>query len=171
MEMRSATCTAEVHSKIYPPLNHYDYRILDIECRCQVCHDWRMKQQAFQKLVPPTAGHARNCACHDCWVKMRARSAYIAASNRRDLYSESSWHASQITDHNCAFDAALSAQGSGMGLHFMKWVQGQLRARGDGWWVISAPYRAVSDWIDDFTAAAVASGIVVQSKLPVVCRP
>jgi hypothetical protein len=170
MEMLSATRLEGLHSKIFLPLEHYDYQLVDAFCLCPVCADWRWKQMRFQRLVERTAGHGIACRCCACDDKMSARSPHLAALNRRDLYCEASWHAAQIAEEESAFTPAISALGSGMGLRFMDWVQGQFKVHREGWWVITAPYRAMADWIEDFTNAAAASGIGVAGVARVTFR-
>lgn len=159
MEKHSVVFMGTIPSRIFQPLNHYDYGVLDEFCACPVCQDWRQKQITFMSFVQATWKHQLGCKCDGCQGKMRTRSLHLAALNRRDLYCEASWHASQITDTTSAFDRCMSQMGSGLGLHFMTWLRGQFCEKPEGWWVITAPYRAISDWIDDFSLALELSGI------------
>lgn len=172
MQTLSVISTGLTPWKIFPPLDHYDYKALDAFCACAVCREWRSRQAVFLKYMGVTTGHSISCTCQDCQARMKARSPHLAALNRRDLYCEASWHASQITTYNNAFGHSLSVYGSGMGVHFMTWLTGQFTERKEGWWIINAPYRSIDRWIRDFQVALEASGIgyrrPVEVALPIL---
>jgi hypothetical protein len=119
----------------FPPLDHYDYGDLDAQCICMVCLEWRTQLSRLQSLQERITHHGKACKCALCTQAMKARSAYLAALNRRDLYCESSWHASEMLPR--------------LGEHFMQWLGGQLadrRARDDRWWENWAPHLPIAYW-------------------------
>ena len=152
----------------YSPLNHFDYSVLDQECACDICTDWRGKLARWRASLAPR-WHRRDCACVSCKEYMRTRSAYLAAVHRRDLYCESSWHASMVDHRNEIFDLTISVPGSGLGARFMEWLGGQLEAETDGWWEKLGPRIPLSAWFDGFTYALESSGIGVLGSGQVIC--
>lgn len=157
--------------KSFPPLEHHDYKTLDVECGCPICIDWRAKQSALDAAQLVILKHNRGCVCPDCRVAMRKRSALLAVRNRRDLYCECSWHASMVDHRNDIFDLTCSVPGSGLGERFMGWVGVQLTKRSDGWWEKLGPQLPLSVWFDNFTSALEASGIGVLAASGVTSRP
>jgi len=137
--------------KEFALLDHGDYSETDTQCCCVICMEWRRHLLALQRLQAATLSHERSCHCADCRSKMKTRSSYLASLNRRDLYSESSWHAAHMEDS--------------IGEKFMGWLRGVLLDRGlrsDGWWEIRAPNLPLAQWQLMFRRAEAAgvSGLV-----------
>lgn len=79
-----------------PPLVHYDYEALEeIPCTCSLCTGYRSALTACRESVPATEGHKFRCRCKACRARKTAERARLAASNRRDTYSELSWISAQ----------------------------------------------------------------------------
>jgi hypothetical protein len=91
----------EVDSR--PPVSLQDhYAFLDApECGCATCRDWELRRAEFvtaSKLVPK--GHKWTiCGCHACRFVGRIQLNYLAATNRRDLVIEMSFHARYHSRH------------------------------------------------------------------------
>ena len=139
-------------TKLYGPLNHFDYEKLDKECACSVCIPWRESHRSYAAVLVRTESHRRDCMCEDCRAGYRARSEYLAHLNRRDLYCESSFHA--------AVEPTL-------GPAYMEWLRQQMDdkdVRPNGWWETQAPALPMQAWFRRFhhhatTAMAAVSGI------------
>ncbi len=139
----------------FPFLDHYDYSFTDSECSCTICTEWRLNLAELQRLQFSTKGHHKHhygrCGCEDCESKMRARSSYLAALSRRDLYSESSFHAAHMPPD--------------VGEKFMSWLLGVLldrKLKSNGWWENTAPMVPLGQWQVMFHRAEAAgvSGLV-----------
>jgi hypothetical protein len=120
---------------------HYDYTVLDEECQCSVCVDWRQKRDQYVILRDDVAGHNRSCMCGRCKKMRKQRTLYHAAMNRRDLFCEIS------------FLVSAHPQGS----RVMVWLQREIYdpQRRDGWWEGRAPYYPLGYWLRRFEAAVV----------------
>lgn len=138
-------------SRIYPPLNHYDYGFLDRECICDICMTWREKRIHLDSFGIPDSRSLPGAAYRNGetfsgrkveydpiareWIK--ARSAFLAWNNRRELYCESSWHASCEDDQYKA-------------LRFMDWLRSVImnkQAHTDGWWEVRAITIPLGFWM------------------------
>ena len=117
----------------FDPLNHHDYWLLDTFCECEVCVEWRGKYELFKK-AQELVGQKRFEQQHRAeWQS--AMWQYIAASNRRDLYCEISFHAANTY--------AVS------GVQMMAWITEQIRDPGktDGWWTMREVNLPIHYWI------------------------
>jgi hypothetical protein len=128
--------STDLQKRIYPPLDHYDYSAIDTGCCCTVCEDQRIRLIEMTVLVVATADHHRICKCKLCKERKASRTAYFAAVNRRDLYSESSYHAKIW-----------------LGESFMTWITSVLedKQRSDGWWMLQAPWKHMGNWFLDYS--------------------
>lgn len=138
------------HRRVYGPLEHADYPELDLLCSCSLCVEWRSRLQQLLPAQEAAAQKFKTCQvrgclidmkgpCEECRSGMKLRSSYIASLNRRDLYSECSFHASHME--------------APVGHAFMEWVIKVINnraQRGDGWWVGQAPYFPLQYWITMF---------------------
>lgn len=100
-------------NRVYGPLEHYDYGILDEHCLCELCLEWRAAQTVWLKH--------QGTKKVDAQARIAFRSTYLAAVSRRDLYCESSWHASE----------------NKWGEDYMEWVTRQITETADrskNWW-------------------------------------
>lgn len=135
--------------KRFEPLDHYDYGELDLLCTCELCAEWRLRLsllQDVQKRIEQKICTNSSCAkdmkgrCDDCRVGIKLRTSYLASLNRRDLYSECSFHAFHMEPRI-------------VGKAFMAWVHNILADRGtrtDGWWVGKAPFLPIQYWLTMF---------------------
>lgn len=133
-------------TRVYKPLVHFDYGILDDACMCGICVDWRTKRAFYTTsltLVPHSDKDRddRGCKCStQCRDSMKARSAYIAVMNRRNLYCESSWHASHMKPRE-------------LGEALMSWVGAEIdtsRKRSDSWWERYGSWYPMQYWLRMF---------------------
>lgn len=139
--------------RIYEPLDHFDYYELDVKCSCYICKEWRSRRNVFQKaqaLVANKKCSLDDCSvdmkgsCADCRSGMQLRLLFHASNNRRDLYSECSWHASEMEHPE-------------LGKAFMAWITKIINNRStrrDSWWVGKAPYLPVQFWLTMFRVNA-----------------
>lgn len=133
--------------RIFPPLDHYDWTVIEKECGCAVCEAERACLSLMNALVVATSDHKVRCKCELCRKRAIARTSYFAASERRTLYSESSFHARE----------------GRLGQGFMDWIITVLedKSKTDGWWMIQAPWKHMGNWFLDYSrsqAAPVVSG-------------
>lgn len=126
---------------IYDGLHHFNYPVLNVECECHFCTDWRAKRTEFEKWKRLTAGHSRSCYCWRCCNRREANIGYSASSNKRDVYSELSWYAS----------------GNSMyGPYLMKWIDEALKREDssrDGWWSTRSVCYPLSHFLIKFQTA------------------
>lgn len=133
---------------IFAPLEHADYSLVDTNCECPVCVDWRTKFEAFKKIQPLVEGHDRGlggakCKCSRCCEMRRIRSLYLAALNRRDFYCEMAWHAGHHPS----------------GQEIMAWATREIRDSNHSFWYMVSPRMTIGDWLSRFNTA-IASGVV-----------
>lgn len=129
--------------KIFAPLEHYDYGQLDKACGCRLCEDLRSTQASYQAALDRVAGHPLGCLCQSCKDKYTARSGYLAANHRRDIYSEASFHAAH--------------EPADLGQRFMEWMGLQVREDDKhtrGWWVIAAAELPMVRWFTEYHKAS-----------------
>lgn len=93
------------------PLEHYS--MLDSpDCGCDTCADWEQRRVEFVEaanLVPK--GHRWTiCGCPDCRFVGRIQLNYLAATNRRDLLIEMSFHARYHSRHGSLIMAWLARE-------------------------------------------------------------
>lgn len=138
--------------RIFPPLSHFDYEILDRLCQCDICLDFREKSAAYAAALAAVEGHRRSCKCADCRRMRKLHTAERAADERRTLYCEISW---------------LSSRDRNLGDGCMTWITAQIQdpSRGDGWWEGRSPYFSLWSWINRYglTVVQAVSGAVAQA--------
>ena len=71
---------------------------LDENCGCWRCEDWRIRRDTMNRLFAGASGHARNCSCGGCLDFRQAHQRFLASSNRRDLYTEISYHTAKTPE-------------------------------------------------------------------------
>jgi len=122
-------------------LHHYDYPVLDVECTCAFCADWREKRTDFDKWKALTRSHKRSCFCWKCCRRRDAQTEYLASFNKRDVYCELSWYASK---HEKTYGPTL-----------INWVEAALLndTLGSGWWSTRAPYYPLYHFLHKFQTA------------------
>lgn len=151
----------KVIQRIYPPVEHHDYGELDVYCCCDLCNDWRQKLQClqgFQVNLPKKDCVEESChpdlkgPCAECRLALRQRMIYLAALNRRDLYSECSYHASRMDPE---------IVGESFMVYITKIVKDR-KTRADGWWTNKAPYLPLQFWITMFKQSTIADVDVLE---------
>lgn len=128
-------------STVYGPMNHYDYPVLNVECECYFCSEWRSKRAEFDRWKKLTKGHARTCYCWRCCNRRDAFISFNAISSKREVYCELSWYAS----HNTKYGPQL-----------MSWLSNGLRKEGedrDGWWSTRSVYYPLYHFLHQFQQA------------------
>jgi len=139
--------------KAYGALEHFDYSVLDTDCICPICEEWRATYQTWLRDQEDPAKHQAGCRCPQYACRIPSRSAYLAAMYRRDLYCESSWHASE----------------NKWGRTYMEWLTGQvvedpaIPNRTRVWWETVGCSAPLHYWFKHFnrramTISAFASG-------------
>lgn len=130
--------------RIYHHRDHADYSLVDHNCGCGICIDWRETKGTYEAATARVVSHDRSCSCADCGAMRKLRTAYFAANNRRDLYCEISYLVTYSRDLKPYEDRA------------MKWLSNEIAApgRSDGWWEGRAPYYSLGYWLNKFIYAA-----------------
>ena len=75
--------------QFYAPV-HYSESIET--CGCVLCRDWRVRREEAERITPFMEGHERDCACAACRVGRQVRFGFLAATNRRDLWTETTYY-------------------------------------------------------------------------------
>jgi hypothetical protein len=169
---RTPLTKALVVEVVSPPvrgaLDHHD-AFPSTACSCRYCSDYNMTKAALesvlkvmddapcdcelcQQKIPGTIWpHSRGCPCDVCRQAEKANTAFCAAANRRDFWSEMSYHA--VHDP----DLTRSHQSEAL----MAWAAAELnaeRARGlTGFWSVIANRYSIGHWIDRFETVALAA--------------
>lgn len=120
----------------HTPLSHYDYPILDVECCCAICNEWRTKRLDYDNAKRMIRNHSRSCYCWKCCKSRELQIEYLAAQGKRDLYCEMSWHAKDIPH----------------GKTLMAWLQKELTDSQEtpGWWAKTSPCFSLGHWVYKF---------------------
>ena len=161
----SPAAAITMRTREFPALEHYDYYDLDRYCVCPLCVEWRERLAALQLAQDAVTKKAKHCEvagcfrdmkgpCPECRAGMFSRTAFHASNNRRDLYSECSWHAS-------AMDSAF------VGERFMEWLARIMANRTvyrDSWWVGKAPHLSLQYWLTMFHLS-VEREVVMENRL------
>lgn len=138
-----------------PLLQHYDYPALDQVCTCLICVDWRKKRAVFHDAQIRVDGHDRSCMCADCKAMRSVRTAFHAADERRNLFCEVSFHASEKSLPD--------------GVRVMEWLHDELTSgrRTDGWWEGRAPYYPLSYWFMQAKKGVMSMAVAVSGAIAV----
>jgi hypothetical protein len=136
---------------VFAPLDHHDYGVIDDVCSCAICVNWRTKLLFYQTSltkVPhsPEERDDRGCACSpECKASIKARSAYLGALHRRNLYCESSWHAAAMEPKE-------------LGEEYMRWLNQEIenrKSRTDGWWEKQGSCFPMAYWLTMFRQSVI----------------
>jgi hypothetical protein len=129
---------------IRDPLDHYDVLETD-PCGCAVCSSWRRAKQDYTAAAKNRPDHLPTCGCDTCTPIRRMHFQYQAFNVRRDLWIESSYHAS-IHKY---------------GPTYMSWLAVRTvdAKRRSNWWAIEASRFSVDYWFAEFDSA-IRSGVV-----------
>ena len=147
--------------RLYSPLDHFDYGELDNYCTCKICGAWRDRRSVFQQYQEMVESHVHNCNCKQCVATMPFRTAYLAALNKRDLYCEASWHASNLSPANPLFSVTVTHPASAMALGFMNWLETELTKGTESWWEIQGLKLPMDHWFGRFSRVVEASGALL----------
>lgn len=135
------------------PLAHYEYPKVDIECTCNLCENWRLWRNQYDKYKVLTSDHIRSCFCWRCCRRREAQQHFLAMASQRELYCEMSYHAAQ---HAKTY-----------GPHLMVWMSHELKNNeaSVGWWATIAQTRTLVYWFMRFQASSfcpsgLASGVI-----------
>lgn len=149
LDVAMVTDTVSGRVVIFDLLSHYSYPELDEGCRCRICQSWRDTQEIYFGYLKITEDHRLGCRCDDCRSLMRARSGYLAATNRRNLFCELSWHATQQKH----------------GIALMRWLWGQIVEQpvvyNDRFWEHNGAETPLISWFREFSAHQRGLGMAV----------
>jgi hypothetical protein len=120
--------------RIREPLEHRDYVVVDHDCICFICDEWRKRQAIMEEARVPVRTHRYNCLCKRCHRMRMAYRSYLAMVNARDFYCEMAWH------------AGYSLSGSAM----MQWAAEQVSQHDDQWWANDGAASSVGKWLTLF---------------------
>jgi hypothetical protein len=130
------------------------YAMLDApECGCSICLDWEQRRLEFVEAVPliPKGHKWTICGCPRCRFVGRLQLNYLAATNRRDLLIEMSFHARYHSRHGNAV---------------MAWFEREMRnpAYTDNWCAQEMSRFPVERWIKrcEMAVSGFVSGAVFQ---------
>lgn len=130
-----------------PPIEHFNYDVMDVDCRCRLCDDYRQAKQTYEGTKRERSRHSRFCRCEHCIGHRDRLVDFLAASNRRETYSELSFIlASGPVPHRQAREC-------------LRWFYG-LATDADyntrTWWALNSPQCTLSKWMELFEAATLA---------------
>ncbi len=100
-------------------VEHYDYDELN-DCACLFCRAFRLSKDAYYRSFTHSSSHGQECYCPLCTETKNQRLKFIAASSKRDLYSEFSFSMRDKPDRE----------------EFMIWLSHFILTldKSDGWW-------------------------------------
>lgn len=126
----------------FSPMEHFVYPILDVECGCAVCQEWRSQRDTFDELKRQTLSHDRSCRCWRCQKRRQHQQSFLAAAAKRELYSEMSYHAANHPSY---------------GPTLMNWVEKEISDNDetDGWWATLAQAYPLSYWFGRFQSSMI----------------
>ena len=119
--------------------HHYD--VLDEDCGCPLCIDWRAWRDASNKLAEAVIEHDRNCTCVQCNAFHKARFSFLATENRRNVWTEISYHVTYSDDF----------------IHHKTTIMTRLKNMLDdtsvtnNWWAICGAYYPLAWWFRKLT--------------------
>ena len=130
----------------FSPIEHYNYPVLDVQCCCTLCTQWRRQRELFDEIKAVTFDHNRSCMCWRCRRRRQLQQGFLATSARRELYCELSWHASRHANT--------------YGPQLMSWAAEEIKnwPETDGWWATISQALALSYWLSRFQSSGVVSG-------------
>lgn len=144
--------------RMVEPLDHYS--VLAEDCSCNMCEDWRDKRdllnKATAKVLQHSKGYGVSCDCADCKAMWKARTAFMAVENKRNLVSEIAYH----VEHNREFNRH--------GQMIMDRLRGELDdpKRTMNWWADSGGKYPLGFWFRK--VCVIASGMVSGAVTAVV---
>ena len=127
----------------YFPVQHFDYTVMDQRpgaCFCKLCKDFRATRARATKLEVDTADHPQRCRCNTCREKRSVQFAALAASNRRDTYSELTYLANEMPWRDT----------------FLLWAfkriafPTDIQKKSNHWWQRSVEQKSLGSWLEDW---------------------
>lgn len=125
----------------FPPIVHFDYDETEANCRCRLCDDYRQAKIVYQAARVERSKHHRVCKCEMCAHHLSSLMQHLAASNKREVYSELS------------FVLAWGPSPDPRAGECLRWFYGRafdLDYRKPMWWAISSGHRTLRAWINAF---------------------
>lgn len=122
-----------------PSFNHSNWDQIDGRdptvpaCGCFLCKDWFLKSAQFWEQEGVCKDHNNLCRCSKCLVRIKVRTAMIAAGMKRDIYSELSF----LTKNENYRDEVLS-----WFLNFIKTCN-----KKDTWWAFKTEGFPLDYWL------------------------
>jgi hypothetical protein len=125
----------------HPPIIHFNYDETDASCRCSLCTGFRAAKIQYESVRRERAKHHRYCKCDDCAVHKQSLYTYLAASNKREIYSELSYVLmSKDKPHRLAVKCLQWAYEKILDPDF----------RNTRWWALNSDQRLLRRWMEDF---------------------
>lgn len=73
---------------MHPGYNHFNYDLIEGSCKCRLCEDVRKFRNEVDVAAPKREGQTYGSASTENMAWRSAISRHVAASNRREVYSE-----------------------------------------------------------------------------------
>lgn len=131
-------------SKTVLPIEHFNYDDLDEHCECPLCLAYREAQRVDAEIRESSVGHRPDCHCTSCQNRKDAHIGLLAATNKRDIYSELSYLACKSKYQS----------------DFMRWIGIRVlapdfpRAKiSTMWWAYQAANHSLRWWADEWLRA------------------
>lgn len=140
----------------FPPargdLDHY-WVSDGIECGCNTCVEWVNRRERVRDAESRVQEHRHNCPCDDCRAFRKAQRVFMAQTNRRELWIESSWHAAEKPTE--------------FGQPFMDFMQREIGngQRTENWWCQEGGRYPLGYWFARFRNAVRTGTFVVTGAI------
>jgi hypothetical protein len=124
-----------------PPTIHFNYDEMDLACRCQLCTGFIEAKTLYEATKDDRAKHHRYCRCDSCVGHKERLLAFLAASNKREIYSEISYALMAAPEPHTLAAACL------------RWLYEKILDpdyHNTSWWALQADRRLLRSWIEDF---------------------
>lgn len=119
-----------------PAVAHFNYDDLD-NCSCALCTSARDAEDYYSDRRANSRGHALDCKCFICKQKREAMTERLAATAKRETYSELSF---LTCEHR-------------LGPQFLEWVYDNIsnpKYRSNEWWASHGYYRMLQEWMTEW---------------------
>jgi hypothetical protein len=124
-----------------PDVLHFDYEETEADCHCRLCNDYRQAKAEYETIKALRAKHHRFCRCASCSTHRDLFVAYLAAANKREVYSELSYL------------LVSPPKPSRLAGECLNWVYTKIvdpAYHNTLWWALSSDRRMLRTWITDF---------------------
>ncbi len=141
-------------------MQHYDVAT-DTDCSCQICTEWKRRRDVVQAIAPFVENHARDCGCDSCRAYREAAVSFLAMTNRRDLWIESSYHALKGIESSHVPGTTLSGEA------YMTYIAAELESpeRSEGWWAQEGGRYPLGYWFRRFERMVRTSVVAASGRL------